>query len=293
MKILVTIPAYNEEKTIGKVIYSIFEAYKGKPDKIMVQVIDDGSKDQTVQITKKLGAKVVSHKRNMGLGKAFSTEMVEALKEKPDVIVHFDADGQYLAKDIPRMVAEVQKGYDLVLGSRFMGHIESMPTLKRMGNIAFSLVLSQICKAHITDGQTGFRAFTPEVAKEISIQSEHTYTQEQLIRAYRQGYRVKEIPVYFAKRDGKSRLISNPFEYASKAWINILRIYRDYEPLKFFGGIGLSMFGVGFLIGLYILYKFIQLGRIGQVPLTLFGVLLMTVGLQVILFGFLADMQKK
>ncbi len=293
MKVLVTIPAYNEEKTIGKVIYSIFQAYKGRTDKIMVQVIDDGSTDNTVSIVKSLGAKVVSHKRNLGLGRAFQTEMKEALKEKPDVIVHFDADGQYIAQDIPRLVDVVQKGYDLVLGSRFTGHIESMPVLKRLGNIAFSIVLSQICKGRITDGQTGFRAFTPEVAREIDIHSEHTYTQEQLIRAFRQGFSVREIPVYFAKRDGKSRLISNPFEYASKAWINIIRIYRDYQPLKFFGGIGLAMFGAGFLIGLYILYKFIQLGRIGQVPLTLFGVLLMTVGLQVILFGFLADMQKK
>ena len=293
MKILVTIPAYNEEKTIGRVIADIKQIFEIYRYNIVIQVADDGSKDKTAIIARNLGAHVISHKRNLGLGTTFKTEMKEALKHKPDVIVHFDADGQYLAQDIPKLIEEIKKGYDLVLGSRFLGKIEYMPMIKRFGNRAFSIVLSNICNARITDGQTGFRAFTPEIAKTVEIRSTHTYTQEQLIRAYHQGFAVKEIPVYFAKRNGKSRLISNPFDYALKAGSNIIRIYRDYQPLKFFGFFGAGFFMAGFIIGLYLLYRFITLGRIGQLPLTMLSVLLMSLGVQIILFGFLADMQRK
>ena len=96
--------------------------------------------------------------------------------------------------------------------------------------------------------------FTKEVAEKINIISNHTYTQEQIIKAVRGKYKIKEVPIYFAKRKDKSRLISNPFTYATRAWINIIRIYRDYKPLKFFGIIGTLIFFMGFILGLYLIY---------------------------------------
>ena len=239
-KIIVTIPAYNEEETIGLVISDIKKVNKN----YTVLVVDDGSKDKTVEIARKNGAIVVSHPKNYGLAEAFRTEIKECLRLKADIIVHTDADGQYLASDIPRLIKEVEEGNDLVLGNRFEGGIESMPLLKKLGNKAFSNAISKIIRQKIGDCQTGFRAFTKEVAEKIEIKSDHTYTQEQIIRAVNQKFKIKEIGTYFKKRDGESRLMRNPFEYALKAWINILRIYRDYQPLKFFGAIGLFFFSL-------------------------------------------------
>lgn len=287
-KIIVTIPAYNEEETIGIVVNEIKKINKN----YTVLVVDDGSKDKTAEIAKKNGAIVISHPKNYGLAEAFRTEIKECLRLKASIIVHTDADGQYLASDIPRLIKEVEDGYDLVLGNRFLGGIESMPLLKQLGNKAFSNAISKIIRQKIGDCQTGFRAFTSEVAEKIEIKSDHTYTQEQIIRAVNQKFKIKEIGTYFKKRDGESRLMRNPLEYALKAWINILRIYRDYQPLKFFGAIGLFFFSSGVLIGLILILLFLTTGRIGHLPLTILSIMLVIIGVQIGLFGFLADMKK-
>lgn len=294
MKIVITIPAYNEAKNIGNVIDSIrsvIELTKYK-NNYKILVVDDGSKDNTKDIVKKHGAIVYSHPHNYGLAEAFRTELQKCIEIKADIIVHTDADNQYLASDIPRLLEEIEKGYDLVLGSRFKGIIEEMPFLKRLGNIAFSKVISQITKVKITDGQTGLRAFTRNIALNVPITSTHTYTQEQIIRTIKLKYRVKEIPVYFAKRNGKSRLIKNPIEYAIKAWINILRVYRDNEPLKFFGRIGTIILSIGLIIGVWLTSLFLITGIVGHLPSLILSFLLITTGIQIILFGFLADMRK-
>ena len=260
--------------------------------------IDDGSKDKTAKLAKKAGATVFSHPYNYGLAETFRTEMDAALKKKGDIIVHIDADFQYKPADIPKMIEPIIKGEtDLVLGSRFIGHIEEMPFVKRLGNILFSRAISNITKVKITDCQTGFRAFTDEFARKINIISDYTYTQEMVIRAIKEKFRVKEIPIYFGKRlYGKSRLMSNPFVYAIKSWINIFRIYRDYNPLRFFGLIGGSLIFVGFLLGLYLGYTFLTLGFAGidgRIPTILLAVLFLTSGLQIILFGFFVDKFKQ
>ncbi len=292
MEIIITIPAYNEENTIGGLIKSIKEVMGRTKYRFRVLVVDDGSKDRTAIVAKNAGAVVYSHPKNYGLAETFRTEVERSLELGADIIVHIDADGQYLPKEIPKLVKEVENGYELVLGSRFKGEIEDMPLIKRLGNIAFSKVISQLTGTKISDGQTGFRAFTKKAAKEIPIISNHTYTQEQIIRAVNQKFRIKEVPVYFAKRKGKSRLITNPFEYALKAWINIIRLYRDYEPLKFFGWSGFFVFFVGFLIGVYLIYLHLTEGIKGHSGLIMLDILFLSIGLQIIVFGFLADMYK-
>ncbi|MBW2981155.1 glycosyltransferase family 2 protein [Candidatus Woesearchaeota archaeon] len=294
MKIITAIPAYNEEKTIGNVIKGVKSVMDEAKYDYQIVVVDDGSKDSTAEIAKKAGAVVHAHPKNYGLAETFKTEMQKCLEIGADIIVHTDADGQYLAKEIPLLIKEVEKGSDLVLGSRFKGKIESMPLIKRLGNKAFSAVVSQVTRSKITDAQTGFRAFTKEVARKIPIISTHTYTQEQVIRAVKQKFKIVEVPVYFAKRkEGKSRLMKNPFEYAFKAWTSILRIYRDYEPLKFFGIIGGLFFGIGCLIGLWFVYLHFTTGITGHLGLIFLMLLLVMVGIQISLFGFLADMMKK
>ncbi|MFH1593037.1 MAG: glycosyltransferase family 2 protein [Candidatus Woesearchaeota archaeon] len=294
MKIVVSIPAFNESETISKVLMEIKEVMHKSNYNFDILVVDDGSKDETAKLAKEAGAIVYSHPYNHGLAKAFKTEIQESLKLDADLIVHTDADGQYLAKDIPRLIEEIKEGYDLVLGNRFTGGIEKMPFLKKLGNKAFSKAISKIIKFKVGDCQTGFRAFTRKVAEEIEIVSDHTYTQEQIIKSVRQGFKIKEIPTYFAERiGGRSRLMKNPFQYAFNAWKNIIRIYRDYEPLRFFGRIGLLFFTLGFLIGLWLTVLFFITGKVEHTSTVILGTLLMLTGIQIVLFGFLADMRKK
>jgi glycosyltransferase involved in cell wall biosynthesis len=293
MKITVTVPAYNEEKSIGKLVKEIKEVMGNGRYDYKILVVDDGSTDQTAEAAKKAGAIVYSHPKNYGLAETFKTEIEKCLELNSDIIVHIDADEQYLPKEIPKLLNEIKNGYDLVLGSRFKGKIEHMPLIKRFGNAAFSKVVSQITRTKITDAQTGFRAFTKKIAKDVQIISTHTYTQEQVIRSVKQKFKIKEAPIYFAKRNGKSKLIRNPFEYATKAWINIIRIYRDYEPLKFFGLAGTFIFSIGFLIGLYLLFLHFTVGIVGHFALVMLDILILSIGLQVIIFGFLADMYRR
>ncbi|HLC81524.1 MAG TPA: glycosyltransferase family 2 protein, partial [Candidatus Nanoarchaeia archaeon] len=189
-------------------------------------------------------------------------------------------------------IEKVKSGYDLVLGSRFQGKIQHMPWLKRLGNIAFSYVLSSLTKTKITDSTTGFRGFTAEIAREINYINTFTYTQEQIIKAAKQGFKITEIPI-IARKTRASRLFKSPFQYALKAWINIFRIYRDYEPLLFFGKIGTGLFTAGVLLGCWLVYRFLTLGYVGRTPSIILSLLLILMGIQIVLFGFLADMMKK
>ena len=294
MKTIVTIPAYNEEKSIGIAVKKIKNVMDKLNRDYEIIVVDDGSTDKTALTAKKAGAIVYSFPRNYGLAEAFKTEVEKCLGRQADVIVHIDADSQYNPEEIPKLLVEIDKGCDLVLGSRFRGKIDYMPFVKRFGNAAFSKVISQITATSITDAQTGFRAFTREVAEKIKITSNHTYTQEQIIRAVREKFKIKEVPIHFAIRsDGKSRLIGNPFGYAARAWINLIRIYRDYEPLKFFGIVGGLIFCTGFLIGIYLIYLHLTGGIIGHFALIMLDILILSIGLQILIFGFIADMNRK
>ena len=285
MKVIISIPAYNEEKTLPRVLDEIKQLVD-----YQILVVDDGSTDKTVEVAKKHGAIVVS-KKHTGLAENFKKEMEECLKLRADIIVHTDADGQYHPKHIIELVEKVESGYDLVLGSRFRKKNGNMPFLKRVGNIAFAKVISSLTKTKITDTTTGYRAFTAEIAKEINYINTFTYTQEQIIKASKQGFKISEIPI-LTRKTRESRLFKNPFEYAMKAWINILRIYRDYEPLKFFGRIGVIGLSLGILIGSYFVYLHYTTGIKGHTGLLFLMLILLVFGLQTVLFGFLADMMK-
>jgi len=290
MLVVITIPAYNEEETLPSVLKEIHGVMKKTKYKYKVLVLNDGSRDKTVEVAKKGGAKVHSHSRNQGLAATFTSEMHYCLEEKADIIVHTDADGQYPAEFIPKLIKEVENGNDLVLGSRFAGEIEAMPIVKRLGNMAFAMVFSKITKTRITDSTTGFRAFTREVADSITYTTNFTYTQEQLIRASRQSFKIKEIPIY-ARSTRESRLMKGPIDYAIKAWINIFRIYRDYNPLAFFGKIGIVFLTLGALLGLNIVYYVLQYGEASGTPRVILSALLILAGIQIMLFGLLADMR--
>src|SRR3989344_2993468 len=282
--IIVTIPAYNEEKSIERVIYGIKQIMDSNKYKYKILVVDDGSKDNTAEIAKNSGAIVYSHPYNYGLAETFRTEMQKCLELKADIIIHTDADNQYSTEEIPNLINKIKQGNDLVLGTRFGKGKYSGSFMKGLGNKVFAKAFSNLFNIKITDTTTGFRAFNSKVAK-LPVINNFTYTQEQIIRATKAKMKISEIPI-ITNKTRKSKLFRNPFDYAIKAWINLFRIYRDYEPLKFFGLVGFLFAFPGFLIGLWFSYLHFTTGIKGHLGLLFLMLILIFTGIQISIFGF-------
>jgi glycosyltransferase involved in cell wall biosynthesis len=290
VRVITIIPAYNEELNVAEVIT------KSSKHSDQVIVINDGSTDETEKKSKEAKAIVKNHIVNSGLGITIRDGVAEALKLEADIVVIVDADGQYDADQIPELLQPILDGKaDLVLGSRFMGTIAHMPRLKRLGNKIITLIVRNLMNIDVSDAQTGFRAIKREVFEHIVISADYTYTQEMIIRAVSEGFHVKDVPVnFYERKHGKSRLIRDPSEYGLNTAMTMLRAYRDYRPMTLFGTIGVLMMLVGTLIGLYIVYEFFVLGTFetGQRLVTLSALMIMS-GIQVLLFGLMADMMSR
>ena len=226
MKLVVMIPSFNEEQSIGRVISEIPRTIDGIST-VEVLVIDDGCTDNTRQKALEFGAdRVVSHKSNLGLASAFRTGLDSALEMGADIIVNTDADHQYDQLQIPNLVRPViNRQADLVLGSRFKGYIEEMPVGNRIGNLLATLVTRIFSGYPTSDAQTGFRAFSKELARFLTITSRKTYVQETIIRSARGGFTIVEVPTTFRKRRGESRLISSIWGYAFHVLPDLARCY--------------------------------------------------------------------
>ena len=288
-KLAVIIPAYNEEKSIGEVIKRIPQ---NVCDEVEIIVVDDGSTDKTDNVAREVGAYVVNHGYNRGLTQTLKTGINVGFDRNADYFLTIDADGQYLPEDIPKLLQPLlERKADLVLGSRFMGGIEEMPWLKRSGNRMFTWLLRRLTGFPFSDTQTGFRAFNRHFVESVFLHGKYTYTQEMLIHAVEKGFRIKEVPTFFAKRKhGKSRLITNPLTYATRAFMIIMRTYRDYHPMKLFGVLGVILMGAGLILGGYLTALWLMYGVVGRIPSVILTVLLIMSGIMSLIFGFLADM---
>jgi len=293
MKLVVVIPAYNEEKTIGKVLKNIPKKLR-KIEKVETIVIDDGSTDKTKEIAKKFKAIVISNGKNLGLGKTFRKGINEALKRKADIIVTIDADGQFNAKDIPKLIEPILRNEaDMVTASRFLKDSEcNIPLIKKMGNKFFTKLINLLTKSNFTDTQCGFRAYSREAALNLNLFGNYTYTQEVFLDLLNKGFRIKEIPVkvvYSKKR--KSRLVKSLASYGFNALAIITRTVRDHNPLKFFGIPGIFIFSIGFASGLFMVFWYIT--HRATKPFTsliTFSSAMLTLGFLLIILAFMADM---
>ncbi|MCX9083572.1 MAG: glycosyltransferase family 2 protein [Candidatus Methanoperedens sp.] len=289
MKTIAIIPAYNEESTIEKVIKET-SIFVGE-----VLVINDGSKDRTIEIARNAGATVIDNIVNRGLGKTIKRGYAEAIKRGADIVVQIDADGQYDPQEIPKLTQPIlDNKADLVLGTRLENLKYEMPWLKRKGNKAFTWLLRRLTGADIKDGQTGFRATRKEVFETIEIEGDFTYTQEMIVKTAKEGWRIANVPINFYQRSvGESRLMSGPLSYAWRAWIIILRTVRDYDPLSFFGIPGIIFIITGIIFGTVFVYKYALVGFIGHTPAVILTSLLIIVGVQMIFMALMADMMRK
>ncbi len=295
MKLVVMVPAYNEEGSISAVISEIPREIP-PINVVEILVINDGSSDRTSEEAKRSGAdRIISHKKNMGLGVTFRDGLEEALRMGADIIVNTDADGQYNGAEIPRLIEPVFLGQaDIVIGNRQIDNLDHMPWQKKMGNKIATWVTRRTTGLPIIDAQTGFRAFSKEAALRMTLMSSsYTYVQETLIEAANKRLKVEQVPIEFRKRKGPSRLISNIFRYARLAGTTIIRSYRDYRPFTVFAGIGITIVGLGLLVGIRVLIHYLTTGMVTPfIPSAILTTVLLVVGTQIVIFGFMADMLK-
>jgi len=298
VKLVVTIPAYNEEDTIAKVISEIPRRVNGI-DAVQVLVIDDGSTDNTVTAAKEAGAdRILSHKKNEGLGVTFKDGLETALEMGADIIVNIDGDGQYNAAEIPRLIQPlVDNKADIVLGWRDIDRLTFMPKRKRIGNKVATWLTNMASgmPVPIKDAQSGFRAFSREAALRMNLSGRYTYVQETIIEAKYKGLKIEQIPIEFRARRGESRLIPSLATYARRAGAIIVGTYWGYHPLRIFSLIGTCLILIGCGLGAMVLVHFIQHGTLApQAPAAIAAsVLLITVllitGLQSIILGLFAE----
>lgn len=220
--ILVTMPAFNEQESVGQVVREIDAVLQGERHSIIV--IDDGSTDNTGIEANAAGA-IVCYKHHGGVADAFRYEMKVAAAIWPNVIVHTDADGQFDAMDIPRMVEAVRQGSDLVLGSRLSGDAD-MTIEKRVLNTLGAWGMRQWLREGIADATTGLRAFRPEVAL-LPIKNDHSYTLEQLIRAKQMGFHITSIGARcYKRRHGTSKVVQGSHKYIWRTISNWRRMIQ-------------------------------------------------------------------
>ena len=254
MKLVVTIPALNEEKTIAQVIAGIPRNVSGV-DEVEVIVMNDGSTDRTAEIAERAGAIVINLIGRPGLGYVFRTGLERAMRRGADIIVNIDGDGQFNSADIGKLVGPLlEDRADFVTCSRFADPElrPIMPVVKYHGNRAVTRIINWVCGGtKFTDVSCGFRAFNREAAYRLTLFGRFTYTQETFIDLFSKGMRIVEVPlkVRGVREHGKSRVASSIMKYATSSLPIILRAMRDIQPLKFFGGISAILGLLGFITG--------------------------------------------
>ncbi|PIZ71119.1 glycosyltransferase family 2 protein [Candidatus Peregrinibacteria bacterium CG_4_10_14_0_2_um_filter_43_11] len=294
-KLVIYMPAFNEEVRIGATLDSLPHQLDGI-DGIEVLVIDDGSTDNTKSVAEKYGATVYSHATNKGVGAAFHTGVNQSLERGADIVVSIDADGQFNPKDIPNLIRPILKGEaDFVTGNRF--HQEGvrpkfMSRVKYWGNRQIARLVSSIARRSVRDVSCGFRAYSGEALLKLNLVERFTYTQETILDLSHKELTIAEIPIsveYFADR--VSRVAGSIFKYAVGTFLIILRFYRDHQPLRFFGIVGILIFLMGLGLDVWLIIHYFQIGTFS--PYKVFGFLgglLNLIGVLTIIMALIADM---
>jgi glycosyltransferase involved in cell wall biosynthesis len=291
MKLIIQIPCYNEEQTLGIALSALPRTVPGI-DCVEWLVIDDGSTDRTVEIAKAHGVDhIVRLPRNQGLARAFMAGLEASLKAGADIIVNTDADNQYCADDIPKLVEPVIEGKaDIVIGARSISEIEHFSFIKKLLQRIGSAVVRMASNTDVIDAPSGFRAMTRNAAMQLNVFNSYTYTLETIIQAGQKGMAITSVPVRTNKDLRPSRLVKSIPSYLCRSVITILRIFMTYRPFRFFAVPGIISFIAGFMIGLRFVYFFLTSGGVGHIQSLILAALLMGNGFFLIVAGLLADL---
>ncbi|HVN40373.1 MAG TPA: glycosyltransferase family 2 protein [Myxococcota bacterium] len=265
-RLLVSLPALDEEETVAAVVRGVPRQIPGV-GRVDVVVVDDGSRDRTSERAREAGAEVIRHETTRGVGAAFHSGLAHGIESGADLIVSIDADGQFDPADIPRLVEPVAAGRaDFASGSRFADPAltPEMPWLKRWGNRAMSRLISRLAGQRFHDVSCGLRCYSRAAALQLHLLGRFTYTQEVFLNLAFKQLRIVEVPIRVqgVRRVGESRVAASLWRYALRSAQIILRCYRDYHPLRFFGGMAVLLSIPGFGLGAFLLWHYVETGAL-------------------------------
>jgi len=250
MNITIGIPAFNEEKNIGKVIVTLKKITND------IIVCDDGSNDLTKEIAEGLGAKVISHTHNMGYGEAIKSIFNEAKKKEVDILITFDADGQHRPEDIMSLTKPIiDQQAEVVIGSRFLKNETNIPRYRKIGVKVLTKVTNMSIKENLTDAQSGLRAYQKKVLQNISLtDSGMGISTEILIKSHQKEFRIVEVPIQILY--GKDTSTHNPVSHGTSVLLSTIKYTSIQHPLKFYGvpAIIFLIVGLSFLIWTFQIY---------------------------------------
>jgi len=249
--IVACIPAFNEEKTIAKVVL-LAQRYADK-----VVVCDDGSNDMTAEIAERLGVQVIRHETNMGKGMALKSLLKEALKLDPMVVVTLDADGQHDPLEIKSIMAPIADGEaDVVVGSRFVGKSNSdAPLYRRAGLRIINWLSKSVGNSNVMDTQSGFRAYSPKAASIVAMCESNGYgvELEQLAKVVENGLKIVEVPISVRYKGLEKTSKKHPLFHGGQLISTLLRLIVEERPLLFLGIPGFVSLLIGALFGVWML----------------------------------------
>lgn len=290
MKLIIQIPCYNEAETLKIALDALPRKIEGI-DKIEYLIINDGSKDNTVQVAREWGINyVVNFKQNKGLAKGWLAGIDACLKNGADIIVNTDADNQYCADDIVKLVKPILEGkYDIVVGERPIDDTEHFSLLKKKLQHLGSYVVRQASHTDIPDAPSGFRAYSRDAAMQLNVINEYTYTLETIIQAGREKIAMTSVPIHTNAELRESRLFHSMFGYVKKSMGTIIRAFIMYKPLRFFTILGLIPLVIGVGLGIrFLVYYCMGVGN-GHIQSLILASILLLVGWQTIIIGLQAD----
>ena len=295
MKLIIQVPCYNEEATLGLTLSELPRHLPGI-DEIEWLIINDGSRDRTLDVAKACGVDhIVDLKSNQGLAKGFMAGIEACLSAGADIIVNTDADNQYCAADISKLIAPILEGNaQIVIGARAIQDIKHFSPIKKLLQKLGSFVVRLASQTDIPDAPSGFRAISREAALRLNVFNEYTYTLETIIQAGQKGLVITSVPIRTNSFIRPSRLVKSISAYVQHSILTIVRIFMTYRPLKFFMMLGSIPFSLGFLLCCRWLFLF--WGIVGdnpakpRVPSLILAAILILIGVQLWIFGLIADL---
>ncbi len=291
MKLVIQIPCYNEEKALPITLKDLPKKIEGI-DEIEVLIIDDGSKDNTVEVAKSLGVKhVVNMPHNCGLAKAFVAGLQKSLEIGADIIVNTDADNQYCANDIEKLVKPILAGdADIVIGTRPVSKIEHFSPLKKLLQKLGSCVMRLISSTEVEDAPSGFRAFSRNSALQLNVFDNYTYTLETIIQARAKGLILKCVPINVNADLRKSKLVKSMFDYIIRSVFTMIRMFIIYRPFRFFAIIAGLFLTLGTILGLRFLYYYVFSSGNGHIQSLILSAILIITGVQIAVIAVLSEL---
>ncbi len=291
MKLIIQIPCYNEEVALPVTLSQLPKHIDGI-DEIEVLISDDGSTDRTIEIAKSYGVNhIVTSTHHRGLAKTFLAGIQCAIEKGADIIVNTDADNQYCADDIEKLVKPIlEKKADIVIGARPIKQIKEFSIFKKFLQFLGSKVVRLLSSTATDDAPSGFRAFSRDAALSINIFDNYTYTIETVIQSKIKGLHILSVPIRVNSCYRKSRLVKNIFTYVQKNSFTILRMFIIYRPFRFFAAIGSFISFVGLiLLSRFLFLYFLDHGN-GHIQSLIISSILVITGIQIIIFGVLSDL---